>query len=195
MAETTTIPVTVTTNVAPPGWKTSEFYKGLAALLLTALFGSGLLTNNTALAIAGIAASWLTSLGYTVSRTMVKTAAMRVLPLVILMLAVSQPACAANQRENTIRAALVAVDASRDALIAYDAKHQHELAIAGTPDEARSAVAEYRAKRSKVETAMGAAYRALAVAVVTNDQPSMNGLRAALAVVVEEYASLTGENQ
>lgn len=61
------------TTPAKPGYKTTEFWLKLAALLLTAVFASGALTNSTALAIAGIAATVLTALGYTVSRTMVKT--------------------------------------------------------------------------------------------------------------------------
>lgn len=56
-----------------PGWKTSEFWFKFAAITLSATFASGALTNNTALAIAGIAASMLGALGYTVSRTLVKT--------------------------------------------------------------------------------------------------------------------------
>lgn len=55
-----------------PGYKTTEFWLKLAALLLTAMYASGALTNSTALAIAGIAATILGSLGYTVSRTLVK---------------------------------------------------------------------------------------------------------------------------
>lgn len=57
-----------------PGYKTSEFWLKILALALSAVFASGALTNNTALNIAGIAASVLGALGYTVSRTLVKTA-------------------------------------------------------------------------------------------------------------------------
>lgn len=58
-----------------PGWKTSEFGLKVAAMALSALFASGVLTSNTSLAIAGMAASMLGALGYTVSRTLVKTVA------------------------------------------------------------------------------------------------------------------------
>jgi len=57
-----------------PGYKTTEFWLKLAALALTAMYASGALTNSVALAIAGIAASILGALGYTVSRTLVKGA-------------------------------------------------------------------------------------------------------------------------
>lgn len=58
-----------------PGFKTSEFWLKVGAMALTAAYASGALTNNTALAIAGIAATILGALGYTVSRTMIKAAA------------------------------------------------------------------------------------------------------------------------
>jgi len=80
---TTTTPSAVATGptevVSPapptPGWKTSEFWLKCAAMMLTVLYASGALTNNTALAIAGMAAAILGALGYTVSRSMVKQAA------------------------------------------------------------------------------------------------------------------------
>ncbi len=56
-----------------PGFKTSEFWLKLAAMVLTAIYASGALTGNTALAVAGIAATILGALGYTVSRTIVKS--------------------------------------------------------------------------------------------------------------------------
>jgi hypothetical protein len=71
-APATTEVVTVATK---PGYKTTEFWLALAATLLSALFMSGAVTNNTVLAIAGIAATILTSLGYSVSRGMAKAAA------------------------------------------------------------------------------------------------------------------------
>lgn len=57
-----------------PGWRTSEFWLSIAAIALSSLFASGAMTNTTALAIAGIAATVLTALGYKVSRTAVKRA-------------------------------------------------------------------------------------------------------------------------
>ena len=90
MTDVTTTSSTTTTSPAPamagpgeivspalpePGWRTSEFWLKLAALALTVLYASGVLTNSTALAIAGMAAAILGALGYTVSRTMVKSAA------------------------------------------------------------------------------------------------------------------------
>jgi len=60
-----------------PGWRTSEFWLKVAAMVLTVLYASGALTTSTALAIAGMAAAILGALGYTVSRGLVKAAASR----------------------------------------------------------------------------------------------------------------------
>ncbi len=56
-----------------PGWKTTEFYLSLAALLLGALYASGLMSDaGTTAKLAGLAASTLGALGYTVSRSLLK---------------------------------------------------------------------------------------------------------------------------
>lgn len=57
-----------------PGFRTTEFWLHLAAVLLSALFASGALTNDRVLAIAGVAASVLTALGYGVQRSAIKRA-------------------------------------------------------------------------------------------------------------------------
>lgn len=78
-----------------PGWQTSEFWLKVAAMALTALFASGALTNNVGLAIAGMAASMLGAIGYTVSRTIVKTAGAVIALLVFGSMLAVQPGCAA----------------------------------------------------------------------------------------------------
>lgn len=57
-----------------PGYQTTEFWLHLAAVMLSALFASGALTNDRVLAIAGLAASVLTALGYGVQRSAIKRA-------------------------------------------------------------------------------------------------------------------------
>ena len=58
-----------------PGYKTTEFWLHAIAIALSALFASGAIpTSGTVATIAVIAAAELSALGYTVSRTMVKTA-------------------------------------------------------------------------------------------------------------------------
>lgn len=84
-------PTPINSSNVKPGYKTTEFWFKVAAFVLSCLFASGAITNDRVLAIAGIAASWLTSMGYTVSRTLIKTgAAAIVLLLVVIAL---QPGC------------------------------------------------------------------------------------------------------
>lgn len=62
-----------------PGYKTSEFWMSLAAVLIGAVMASGVLDSlpqdNPWVRVLGIVASILGALGYQVSRTMTKNAA------------------------------------------------------------------------------------------------------------------------
>jgi len=59
-----------------PGYKTTEFWLSLIAFLLSMLFASGLLHDGSmAYKIAGLAAMVITSMGYSVNRTIMKAAA------------------------------------------------------------------------------------------------------------------------
>jgi putative Mn2+ efflux pump MntP len=60
-----------------PGFKTSEWWLSLAALLTGALLSSGLVSNSLALQCIGGVATLLTALGYQVSRSFVKTSEKR----------------------------------------------------------------------------------------------------------------------
>lgn len=56
-----------------PGYKTTEFWLSTAAMVVGALFASGIFpAESSGERILGLAASILASLGYTVSRAMVK---------------------------------------------------------------------------------------------------------------------------
>ena len=56
-----------------PGWQTSEFWLSLLAMLLTALYASGVVpTKGTTAAVVAIVASLLTASGYAVARTIAK---------------------------------------------------------------------------------------------------------------------------
>lgn len=117
----------------------------------------------------------------------------------VALVAVLAPACGASQRETTIRAAIVTVDTARDTFLAHDGPHELELARSGpaTPEgkaAAASALAAYQAKRTTVDKALLLAYRAIAVATTLNDQPSLDGIQAAIAQVVAAYNALKAGN-
>ena len=65
-----------------PGYKTSEWYLTLAAMIVSALMTSGLFTaDSTVGQVVGFIGMILAQLGYTVSRAMVKSAAAQPAPL------------------------------------------------------------------------------------------------------------------
>lgn len=151
-----------------PGWKTSEFWKGIAAMALTAVFASGAITNNTVLAVAGIAAAWLTSLGYTVGRTMLKRASV-LLPVMIMGAVISQSACA-EVRPRLAAGSKAFIDCENPALKAtvdetYElAKDKLLSAIAddGTINDVNLKLALAKVKSNGLRCAFEAAIAALA---------------------------------
>lgn len=67
-------PVPPSASPIKPGWRTSEFWLKCGAMVLTMLYASGAIpTSGTSTQVTAIAATILGALGYTVSRTMVKT--------------------------------------------------------------------------------------------------------------------------
>lgn len=76
MSDQANTPPTPAPAAAPtkPGYLTSEFWLKIAALILTALYASGVIpTSGAAAQVAAIAATILGALGYTVMRTLLKT--------------------------------------------------------------------------------------------------------------------------
>lgn len=176
-----------------PGWRTSEFWKGVAAMVLSALFASGAITNSTVLALAGIAASVLTSMGYMVSRGMVKSAAAKAIVGLALVSLVAAPGCGASQRESTIRAALITADTARDGFLAYDSAEQRAIVgAAKSLDDGRAKLAEYRDARTQVADAFTITYRAIAAAAALNDERSLASIKVAIDQLLAVIASVKG---
>lgn len=70
MSETTQ---TTETTEVKPGYKTTEFWLSVAAMIVGAMFASGIFpAESTGEKVIGLAATVLTALGYQVSRTMAK---------------------------------------------------------------------------------------------------------------------------
>lgn len=110
----------------------------------------------------------------------------------LLVLAVAATGCGASNRETAINTASVAINAVASGELAYDRQHQDALAAQGTPEQAVAALKAYRAKRAKFDKALSAAVDALIVAVKLNDQPSIDGLSAAVVEVINDYQALKG---
>lgn len=108
---------------------------------------------------------------------------------IVLLVAIG---CGAPQRAETLQIAQIAISATATGMLAYDRPHQDELAAQGTPDQAAAALKAYRVKRAVFDRALTAAVDALIVAIKLNDQPSADGLAAAIVEVIADYQSLKG---
>lgn len=109
-----------------------------------------------------------------------------------LVLVMALVGCASSQRTDTLKAALVTVDAARDGFLAYDGPHELALARSGANKaEALAALTAYQVKRAAtVDKAFAAAYRAIAIAQTLNDQPSLDGVQSAIKQVYDAYEAL-----
>lgn len=108
-------------------------------------------------------------------------------------LAVSQTGCAASARESTIKAALITVDASKEAYVVYDGHAQTEIVAKATSlDDGKAKLEAYRASREKLVKALTVAYQAIAVAAQLNDDPSVAGVQKAVGDVLAILKTLTG---
>jgi hypothetical protein len=119
-----------------------------------------------------------------------------ILALVVGMTAMT-PACAGSTRADTIRGAELALKVAHDGVLVHDGPHELEIAKSGpaTPEgvaAATAAMKEYRAKRAIFNTALFAAYDALVVAIMLDDQPSIDRLKSAIAIVLADYRQLKG---
>ena len=176
---TPTTPPTATALPGPkPGWKTSEFWLSLAAKVLGALFSAGVLGDgSTAMRVAGVAAIVLSTLGYQVSRTIVKSAAALVL---LFALAHTASACGPSSREKTIQTTLTATNAASAAFVEYDKLHQADIVTrAANRSDGEAQLGAWRTTQREVLVLFSDAYRTIAAAAVANDDPSLAAMASA----------------
>lgn len=177
-----------------PGMKTSEFVVTMLVIALGAVLATpGLITNSTALQIAGVALVALKSMTYVWSRTQIKTAAMLV---VIVLFAHTQTACGTSQaaRFSKLGYASATLQGVSVGFLAYDAQHQDQIAHDPTLTnlaDVNAALAAYRAKRDKLVKSWTAAVEAEKLAYKINDDPSVATVVTAVAEAVADYTALT----
>ena len=173
-------------TTAKPGWMTSEHALSIVALLLTAGYTTGAIpTDGLWAKLAAVLAVVLISLGYTVSRTLVKLGAF-VLIVAFGLGAAPLVGCGPSAAQKEIRTALTVASTTEAAFAAFDAKRQAEIvAAAKTEPEGHAALLAYREKRARVLEAFGASYRAIALAAVASspDAKSMGALLYAANIV------------
>ena len=113
--------------------------------------------------------------------------------VVCLLLFVSSVSCTQQDRANTLRVSLTALNTARDGFIDWDRHHQMQIVeTSKTRDEAESALFAYRERRKPVIEGFEAAYRALAVAATQTDEPSLRGALAMSADLVDAVRRLIG---
>lgn len=179
-----------------PGARTSEFWLHLAAVFLSALFASGLLTNNTAVQIAGIAGAMLGSFGYTVARSGVKQAASDAAAAIakvglVLCVLLAVTACGASARDTAIRDTFTVTNSATLTLEAANRKQEAAIiAGAASLDDGKAKLAAYRAKVATVEAALDAVYRAISAAAAVNTDQSLASMAAAALTLKQALADL-----
>lgn len=182
----TETPSTVTTaTTIKPGWQTTEFYFALAAKILSGLFAFGLVGDGSTLSrLAGVAGFVLTQMGYTVSRTLIKTAAM----YAIVIFAFHSTGCGgASSQEKALMATTATLNAAEVTFVSWDGKHQLDLVAACDPTAGKTAcdltLNAYRKQRDKTVAAITASYKAVDAAwTAVNDKTVATAIAAAVAV-------------
>jgi hypothetical protein len=196
MSDETATPSTTTTTTATPssattattvkpGWKTTEFWLALAAKLLGTLFAAGYLGDGSEVSrIAGLAALILSTLGYTVSRTMIKNAAMLAL---FVMVAHTQIACTSTSRERQLGYTLTGLIAAQSALDAYEKPHVEQIVKECRPDDkagCEQKVKTFLDARTKARADLKAALDLVGAGYKLNDDKSLANAEAAAAAVM-----------
>jgi hypothetical protein len=179
-------PVTPVTPAARAGVRTSEFALNLLAIFLSALFLSDAIPTSGPIAkVAAVAALVLTSLGYTVSRTVVKRTG--ALVLVLLFASPHMMACGGTGAlrtkavNDTMNAAFVAFDEVQQSLI---------VAKATSMADGERALLDWRSRQAQVRVLFDNLYRAITMAKLVNDDASAASVVKAMKLVKNALAKL-----
>lgn len=111
--------------------------------------------------------------------------------LALCLLLQGSAGCTRSQRETTLHATLVSVNAARDGFSSWD--REHALAIvdaAKTREQATTEVSAYREWRQQITASFEVAYRLLAVAATQTDKPSLDAAVAHAGALVEAIEKL-----
>lgn len=102
-------------------------------------------------------------------------------------------ACTHAGREDTIKTALVATNAARDAFAQYDdAKQEKIVAEAKTLEEGKTALKEWRDKRNKILAIQIIVYSSILAATRLNDDASLKKMKDDLKTLLDAVTPLLG---
>lgn len=179
----TETPSTVTTaTTIKPGWQTTEFYFALAAKLLSGLFAFGLVGDGSTLSrLAGVAGFVLTQMGYTVSRTLIKTATM----YAIVIFAFHSTGCSTATRQRELGYTLSGVVSASAALDTYVGPHELALGKCDpatvTKADCEARVAKFQADLTKARATIKSVCDLIGAAYKANSDESITTAEAAAA--------------
>lgn len=107
------------------------------------------------------------------------------------MILVAVLGCGASQREKTLKAAFITVNATRDGFTTFDKDHQQQIVDAAKSlEEGKAALAAYRVERDKMLAVFDDVYRALTAAVVTEDTGSLTAAQKVVDRLKQAYDDL-----
>lgn len=174
---------TASATVVKPGGSTSEFVVTMLIVTLGGVLSSGLLVNNTAVQIAGVAMATLKAIAYTWSRTQVKTAMM----LGVILFAAMHSSGCASADDKAIRATLATTQIAQAALIAYNDAHETQI-TSSAPDKATGManLVAWFAEQAKLEAMIVDVYSGIAAWALVKDSPH-------LATVITAATTLAAE--
>jgi hypothetical protein len=185
-------PVTPVTPAARAGVRTSEFALNLLAIFLSALFLSDAIPTSGPIAkVAAVAALVLTSLGYTVSRTVVKRTG--ALVLVLLFASPHMMACGGTGalRAKAVNVSLVSADTLNAAFVAFDEVQQSLIVAKATSmADGERALLDWRSRQAQVRVLFDNLYRAITMAKLVNDDASAASVVKAMKLVKNALAKL-----
>lgn len=105
-------------------------------------------------------------------------------------------ACGASQRTTTIKTALVSVDASRDAFLAFEGTAEQAIVASATSAaDSNTKLAAFRADRAKINNLFNAAYHTIAAAATANDDQSVTSMQAAITLLVAAVTPYLGASK
>lgn len=186
-----TMPVAMQAPPPPtPGYKTSEFWLTMLAMLVGMALTAGFFPDTSPI-MRGLSAlgTLLASLGYTYGRSTVKAAFHSAGVLILVITCVSSTSACAASKDEVLSKIMAGVTAAQTAFLAFDKEHQDQIVTDATSlEQGKAALAAYRDKRKVVATAFVAAYGALAAASL--DPSTASGLAQAASTAQALLAAL-----
>ncbi|HEY5933414.1 MAG TPA: hypothetical protein VIU61_02190 [Kofleriaceae bacterium] len=105
---------------------------------------------------------------------------------VALVLLIALAACGASQREKTLRATYVSLNAVSDGVLAYSKQREKVIATTAPLATVDADLAAFRARVDAVVHKLGAAYHLLAAALVLDDEKVSIATITAVALSVQQ---------